>query len=46
MKATNLPPNFVVSLAFDAIAMNPDRSHLPSKGFEHAFVIFLRPLDR
>jgi hypothetical protein len=40
MKPTNLPPNSVVSLAVDAIAMNFDHSHLPSKGSVHAFVIF------
>jgi hypothetical protein len=46
MKAINLPPNSVASLVVNVIAMNPDRSHLPSKGFEHTFVIFSQQLDR
>jgi hypothetical protein len=46
VKITTFPQNSVVSFSVDAIAMNPDRSHLPSKESEHAFAIFLQALDR
>jgi hypothetical protein len=46
IKTTKLPTNAVVSVAVDAIAMNPDRSYLPTKKSDYAFVVFVQPLDR
>jgi hypothetical protein len=40
------PPDSVVLVAIDAVAMNPDRSYLPSKGADYGFVIDGQPLDR
>jgi hypothetical protein len=43
---TKLPKRAFVSLAVDAIAMNPDRSYLPTKNSDYTFVVFVQPLDR
>jgi hypothetical protein len=46
LEMTNLPEHSVVSVPVDAMAMNADRSYLPSKKSDSAFVIFVQPLDR
>jgi hypothetical protein len=46
IRSANLPDKVIVSVAVDAIAMNPDRSYLPSSKSDYAFVVFVQPLDR
>jgi hypothetical protein len=46
LDTTGLPEGSVVSVAVDAMAMNPDRSYLPTKQSEYAFVVFVQPLNR
>jgi hypothetical protein len=46
IESTNLPEQSPVSVVIDAIAMNPDRSSLPSGKADSAFVVFVQPLDR
>jgi hypothetical protein len=45
-ESTNLPEHSILSVAVDAIAMNPDHSYLPTREAEYAFVIFVQPFDR
>jgi hypothetical protein len=46
LEMTKLPEQSVVSVAVDAMAMNADRSYLPSKKSDSVFVIFVQTLDR
>jgi hypothetical protein len=41
-----LPRNSVVSLANDAMAMNPAKTSLPAPNSEYMFVLYVHPLDR
>jgi hypothetical protein len=43
---TSLPRGSFVSIAVDAMAMNPDRSYLPANHCDNEFVIYVQPLDR
>jgi phenylpyruvate tautomerase PptA (4-oxalocrotonate tautomerase family) len=46
MTTNNLPPPSVVSVAIDAMAMNRDRSYLPSKDADYRCAIYRQPVDR
>jgi hypothetical protein len=41
-----LPDHAVVSLANDAMAMNPAKTSLPAADSEYMFVLYVQPLDR
>jgi hypothetical protein len=45
IELSELPPNSTVSMAIDAMAMNPEREYLPSENSDYAFVIHGQPLD-
>jgi hypothetical protein len=42
----NLTDGEPVSVAVDAMAMSPDRAHLPGKNADYSFVIYGQPLSR
>jgi hypothetical protein len=46
MQTTSLPSGSFVSIAVDAMAMNPDSSYLPANHSDNEFVIYVQPLDR
>jgi hypothetical protein len=46
METTSLPGGSFVSIAVDAMAMNPDSSYLPANHSDNQFVIYVQPLDR
>jgi hypothetical protein len=46
MEGTELPPGSFVSIAVDAMAMNPDGSNLSANHSDNEFVIYVQPLDR
>jgi hypothetical protein len=46
VEMNSLPDGAFISVAVDAMAMSPDRSHLPGKTADDSFVIYGQPLDR